>query len=198
MLSRTYLRLKPLRAKLYFTVGDVAQVLGIKRQSARLECFRFVREGLFIRLKNDMYVFEEKWQNFSQNDYFQIASYLQVPAYISFISALSFYGITTQVQQQFFESSCFKRTRVFEQGGVRFNYYKIKKELYFGFVRKGSFFIATAEKAFLDVVYLYSFGKYKFDSSALDLSKLNTKMLRKMLIKYPLKTRKIVGRLCKI
>jgi len=198
MLSKSYLKVRPLRDKLFFTIADVAALLKIKRQSARTDSFRYEREGLFVRLKNDMYVMEERWRNFQREDYFAIAAYLQVPSYISFSTALSFYGVTTQVQQDFIECACLKRTRTFTPGSNVFNYYKLKKGVYGGFVRKDGYFIATAEKAFLDSLYLYSFGKYAIDLAALDLGKLDMKAIKKQLKGYPEKTRKIVSKICKI
>ena len=198
MLSKTYLKIRPLRDKLFFTVTDVAVLLKIKQQSARTECFRYVRQGLFIRLKNDMYIMEERWRNLQEENYFAIAAYLQVPSYISFSTALSFYGVTTQVQQDFVECACLKRTRSFYPGNKTFNYYKLRKKLYCGFLRKNGYFIATPEKALLDSLYLYSFGKYAIDFAALDLKKLNIKIVKKQLKGYPAKTRKIVSKICKI
>lgn len=198
MLSKTLRTLAPLRDKLFFSVEDVSLLLGVKQASGRMVCFRAVGEGLFIRLKNDMYILDEKWRYLERRDFFLLANYLQVPSYVSFMTALSFYGITTQVPQSMFESACLKRTRSFEQKGTVFNFYKLKKQVYTGFVRNNGAFIATAEKAFLDAVYLYSFGKYKIDFSALDVSKLDRRLIKQLLKAFPLKTRTIAGRLCKI
>jgi predicted transcriptional regulator of viral defense system len=198
MLSRSYLKLRPLREKLFFGVSDVASLLAIKRPSARILCFRYARDGLFIRLKNDMYVMEDRWRYLERRDYFALANYLQVPSYVSLGSALAIYGVTTQVQQSLVESDCLKRTRSFECSGAQFYYFKLKKELYNGFIRKDGYFIATAEKAFLDAVYLYSFGKYKMDFPALDAKKLDFAALRRQVKAYPEKTRKMVSKLCRI
>lgn len=198
MLSKTYAKLKSLRGQLFIGVGDVAALLAIKRASARMVCFRAVQEGLFIRMKNDMYILEEKWRYLERQDLFALSNYLQVPSYVSFSTALSFYGVTTQVQQDFIECACLKRTRKFTPGNKIFNYYKLKQGLYGGFVRKDGYFIATAEKAFLDSLYLYSFGKYAIDFAAVDLKKLDMKAVKRQLKGYPAKTRKIVSKICKI
>jgi hypothetical protein len=81
---------------------------------------------------------------------------------------------------------------------VAFNFYKLKKEYYSDFVKNGQVFIATREKAFIDSVYLYSFGKYKLDFNSLDLDKLDKASIKKSLKIYPEKTKSIVERLCKI
>ncbi len=59
-------------------------------------------------------------------------------------------------------------------------------------------FIATKEKAFLDAMYLYSFGKYSFDLDSIDLSKLDVKKIDELLKNFPEKTIKLVKRKCRI
>jgi len=193
-----YLELRSLESRLYFTSQDVADVLGIKPYSAIVLCARYVKKGLFIRLKKDFYVMKERWQRDSLSDFFQIGNILQVPSYISLMTSLSFYEVTTQVQREFFESVCVKRTVKYEIDGVLFNFYKLKRELYFDFIKQGDFFIATKEKALLDAIYLFSFGKYTFDLSSIDMSKIDLKKIKKLLIKYPERTKGAVERICKI
>lgn len=193
-----YPSLQRLTNKLYFTSADVAGLLGIKPKSARVLCSRYSRQSLFVRLKRDFYVLDEKWRNRGREETFKIANYLQVPSYISFMTALSFYEVSTQVQKGFFESASLKRTVKYDQAGARFNYYKLSKAYYFDFVKVSDFFIATKEKAFADAVYLYSFGKYKIDFSALDIKKLDKARLKKIMAAFPAKTKKIIKRRCRI
>jgi predicted transcriptional regulator of viral defense system len=82
-----------------------------------------------------------------------LANFIVSPSYISFATALSYYGLTTQVQQNFFESVSLYRTKITEIDGNIFKYSKIKEEFYFGFVKKDNFFIATPEKALVDSLY---------------------------------------------
>jgi predicted transcriptional regulator of viral defense system len=193
-----YLEIRLLESRPYFTSQDVANLLGIKPSSAIVLCARYVKKGLFIRLKKDFYVIKDRWQRNSPSEFFQIANILQVPSYISLMTALSFYELTTQVQREFFESVCVKRTSKHEVDGVLFNFYKLKRGLYFDFIKQGDFFIATKEKALLDAIYLYSFGKYNFDASSIDVSKIDLKKIKKLLINYPERTKGAVERICKI
>lgn len=98
----------------------------------------------------------------------------------------------------FFENSALKRSRKFNINGKRFNFYKLKKNYYFGFIKKGDIFIATKEKAFIDAMYLYSFGKYKLDISSLDMNKLDKGKLKQLARVFPKKTKKVLGEICKI
>ncbi|MFN3479896.1 MAG: hypothetical protein ACK415_05875, partial [Thermodesulfovibrionales bacterium] len=139
-----------------------------------------------------------KWRQLSYEDCYRIANILQVPSYISFMTALLFYEVTTQVQRGFFESACLKKTARYDIKDIIFNFYKLQKGLYFDFVKEGDFFIATKEKAFLDAVYLTSLGRYSFDLASLDLSKLDMKRIRKLLERFPDRTKREVKKICKI
>lgn len=193
-----YQDLRKLKERLYFGIMDLADLLKIKPESARVLCSRYVKKGIFIRLKNNFYILEQKWDSLSREDFLRLANFLQIPSYISFMTALWIYEITTQVPRNFFESASLKRSRRFEARGIVFNYYKLKKECYFDFTKWGNIFIATKEKAFIDSVYLYSFGKYKLDFSSLDLDKLDKKRIKKLISKFPEKTKSALERICKI
>ena len=116
-------------SKLYFTYKDVAKVLSISSDSARVLCTRYVKKNYFIRLKRNFYILKEKWDNITLNQRLELANVLQVPSYISLMTALLFYEITTQIQQNFIESISLYRTSTKEVNGFIFNYSKIKKDL---------------------------------------------------------------------
>ncbi|GLI52312.1 hypothetical protein TISLANDTSLP1_00050 [Thermodesulfovibrio yellowstonii] len=175
----------------------MAQIIEIKDSSAKVFCSRYTDKGLFIRLKKDFYILKDRWQRLTKEDFYRLSNILQVPSYISLMTALSFYGVTTQVQRGFYEAVCTKRTERLEIEGVRFNFYKIKQELYFDFVKIEDFFIATKEKAFLDAVYLFSFGKYELDLDSIDFRKLDMKRIRTLLEKFPEKTKKTAKKICR-
>ncbi|GAB4536055.1 MAG: hypothetical protein Fur0020_03830 [Thermodesulfovibrionia bacterium] len=189
---------KKLAGLLYFTAEDVASVLGINENSAKVLCARYVQRGLFIRLKKNLYILKERWAKNTIEDFFRLANLLQVPSYISLMTALSFYEVTTQVQRGFFESISVKRSIRYEIEGVCFNFYKIKKDLYSGFTRQDNIFIASKEKAFLDAMYLYSFGKYALDLDSIDINKLDLKMIKNLLKDFPERTKKVVRDICRI
>ncbi|MDD5258531.1 MAG: hypothetical protein PHD29_01025 [bacterium] len=198
MLSKNILLMQELSQRLYFSTAEVAEILGIQVPSASVFCSRYVKKGLLVKLRNNYFTTAQKWQNITDQELCQIANILQVPSYISFMSALSYYEVTSQMQQGFVESAALKRTITYEAKGVIFKYYKLQKQYYGDFVKQGSLFIATKEKAFLDAIYLYSFGKYKIDLNSLNLGKLDQLKITKIIKRYPGKTRKIVRNLCKI
>jgi predicted transcriptional regulator of viral defense system len=193
-----YNELQKLSERLYFTARDVAELLKVQIQSARVLCTRNVKKGLFVRLKRNFYVLDQNWENFSRDERLKIANFLQVPSYLSFMTALSLHEVTTQVQRDFFESASLKRSVRFDTKGTVFNYYKIKKDYYFNFIKKDEVFIATPEKAFVDMIYLYSFGKYAVDFASLDMEKLDKGTINEITAVFPQKTKNIVRRVCRI
>ena len=158
--------------KIYFGYEDIARTLGISLESAKITAHRYVKQGMIIRMKRNIYVLKERWESFDREQKFLIANLFQVPSYISLMTALDYYEITTQMQRDFIESIVIKRTvtKAIEQ--TIFNYTKISPKLYGGFFKKEGFFIAEPEKAFLDAVYLMSFGRYNLDIPSIDFSKL--------------------------
>ncbi|MFH0948049.1 MAG: hypothetical protein V1833_03525 [Elusimicrobiota bacterium] len=184
--------------RLYFTCKDVASVFDISYGSARVSCSRYVKNGYFVRLKRNFYVLAEKWKTLTEKDFYFVANMFQVPSYISLSSALSYYDVTTQIQQNFIESVAIKRTIKKEIGKQIFNYTKISPKLYFGFMKINNFFISTKEKALLDAVYLSSLNRYNLDISAIDLNKLDKRIIKKWLKKYPAKTISYMEKIWKI
>ena len=182
--------------KPFFSLDDVAYALGIQPASAAVLCSRYVKKGLLVRLKRGLYARTEQVRNFGQLDLFRLANFLQVPSYISLTTALSYYGLTTQVQRGFFESISLKRTRKFEVAQFTFHYSKISTDLYKGFERVEGFFIALPEKALLDSLYLASLGRYSLDTSALALSKVNGEVLENLLLLFPSRVRTFMENCC--
>jgi predicted transcriptional regulator of viral defense system len=173
--------------RLYFGYEEIARVLGIGLKSAAVSANRYTRQGMLIRLRRNLYILASRWKGIGREEQFELAGLIQAPSYVSLTTALAYYDITTQVQQEFVESIALKRTKKADVKGTIFNYSKIDKQLYFGFRRERSFFIASPEKALLDAVYLMSLKRYNLDISAIDTGKMNMAQLRSMAKKFPAK-----------
>lgn len=178
--------------KFYFGYEEIARVLGISMASAKVTASRYVRQGLLVRVKKNMYVLPEKWKGAERDEKFMLANLGQTPSYISLMTALDYYEITSQIQRDYIESIAVKRSKEAQVNGSVFKYIKIKYDLYFGFKKAKSFFIATPEKALLDAFYLISYGRYAIDIAALDIDKLNKVELKQMSIKFPQKTKNLL------
>jgi predicted transcriptional regulator of viral defense system len=183
-----FLELKKIE-KLYFSYEDIAQALNILPQSARVTANRYVERGLLTRAKRNIYVFKDKWLELTREQKFILANVIQTPSYISLTSALAYYEVTTQMQQDYIESIAIKRTKEVNIDQTVFNYIKLNPALYTDFGRMQGFFIAEPEKAFLDAIYLKSFGRYRLDISSIDFSKLKRKKVEEMAAMYPEKTK---------
>ncbi len=178
--------------KLYFGCEEIARALGISAASARVSASRYVRQNLLIRLKKSVYLLREVWNALGQEDKFLLANLGQTPSYISLMTALDYYNITTQVQRNFFESIAVKRTKEINVNGSIFRYTKINSDLYSGFKKEKGFFIATPEKALIDAFYLMSYGRYALDIPALTKDKLRMDEIERTSRSFPLKTRKLL------
>jgi predicted transcriptional regulator of viral defense system len=179
--------------KLYFGITDIARALDISPASAKVSASRYVKLGALVRIKRNMYVLREVWNAAGRDEKFVFANLGQTPSYISLMTALDYYEITTQVQRDFFESIAVKRTKELKVDDSLFRYSKITGALYFGFKKEKDFFIATPEKALLDAFYLMSYGRYALDMSALDADKLDRDEIRRQSEKFPLKTKEMLN-----
>jgi len=153
--------------KPYFGYEDIARVLNISPNSAKVAASRYVKAGILL---------------------------IQVPSYISLMTALGYYEITTQLQQDYIESVGVRRTKDITIEKTVFRYTKIKPELYSGFKRMRGFFIAEPEKAFVDALYLQSLGRRSIDTSSLDVDKLDWPMVLQISKSFPKSTRRLVKR----
>lgn len=178
--------------ELYFGYEDLVKVLGIRTASARVAASRYVKKGLLVRLKRNMYVLREAWDAAGRKEKFLLANLGQTPSYISLMTALDYYEMTTQMQRGLIESLSVKRTKEINLNGSVFKYTKVGTDLYFGFKREKGFFIAEPEKALLDAFYLMSYGRYALDISALDTKKIDNATLERLSRKFPLKTRNML------
>ena len=181
------LKLNKIR-KLYFGYEDIARILGISAASAKVTASRYVKQGLLVRLKRNMYVLRETWNAAEREDKFLLANMGQVPSYLSLATALDYYELTTQVQRDYFESVALKRTKEIHLNGTVFRYAKVTGTLYFGFRKQKGFFIATPEKALLDSFYLMSYGRYALDISALDETRFDRGEIKRLSREFPLRT----------
>ena len=171
--------------KMYFSIEDIARALDVAIPSAKVSASRYCAKGYILRVKRGIYILKSRWENLTEKEIFTVANILQVPSYISLTTALSYHGVSTQLQQGYVESIALKRTKSFEIDGGFFTYTRIGKGLYTGFSRIQGFFIASPEKAFLDAVYLELLGKYAFDISSIDKRKLDPGELSKLVKIFP-------------
>jgi len=187
------------KSGLFLGIDDIAAALSISRESAKVTASRYVKKGKLYRLKKDFYITPSKINTLKEEELFRIANFLQIPSYISLLSALSFYNISTQQQRNFVESVSLKRKSYIEVKNFTFTYTLIKRSMYEGFESFGGradFFIAKPDKALADIIYLSSMGRYNCDYEAVDFKKINKKNIAKYLLKSNDRAKLYWNRLC--
>lgn len=139
--------------KLYiFSANNIRALFGVSAVAAASLLHRYKKHGFILQIKRGLYVFPD----ILPPDFY-IANKLYSPSYISLEFALSYHGIIPETVYEI-TSVTTKATRRFETLGKIFSYRKIKKSAYtgYGVEKQGdlSFYIADAEKAFVDANYL--------------------------------------------
>jgi predicted transcriptional regulator of viral defense system len=179
-------------SKLYFGYEELSRALGISTASARVTASRYVKMGLLVRIKRNLYMLKETWEASGPSEKFMLANLGQAPSYISLLTALDFHNVSNQMQQNYIESIALQRTRTITIEGTLFRYSKIAAHLYSGFTRQDGFFMSSPEKALVDAVYLVSFGRYALDFSAIDPEKINPHEIGKLSEPFPGRTKKML------
>lgn len=130
-----------------FTTRDLAKVIGKPISYARSAVSSI--PGV-KRAERGLYYTE-------QASIYEIASNVVAFSYVSMLSALRFYDLTTQMPATV-EVVSPKKHRPMLLGGYRIRFVRLKKSLIFGHVRRGNAFIAEPEKAVLDSLYQNSYA----------------------------------------
>jgi len=129
----------------------------------------YIQKDQLHPLRRGIYAKDKKY------DKFELANRIYTPSYISFETVLSRAGVIFQSYGQIFIASYL--TRELKIDDQIYSYRKIKDDILMrtqlpiGIEHKGTYSIATPERAFLDVVYLSK--DYHFDNlSALNWEKV--------------------------
>lgn len=162
-----------------FDINDISRILKKDERYIRVFLNRVKNKELIKRIERGKYAFEDE-------NSFAIASNLIFPSYISFLSALSYYGLTTQIPKTVFVVSL-KQKGELKVNGYEIKFIKFKKNRFFGYRReeidKKILFIGEIEKVIADSLFL---PKYCPLSEILFALK-NTKFSVDKLILYSLK-----------
>lgn len=155
---------------------------------------RAMASGRLIRIRRGLYCLNEKYRKKPLN-LFEVAEKIYGPSYISFLSALFYYGWIPEAVYTI-TSACVKRSKTFKTPVGMFSYLKIPvKDAFFDVNRKsesnGSFFIASPVKALLDFIFVYKKEWDSIDPLFRDLriernviSKISFKQLEILALKY--------------
>lgn len=160
-----------------FTAEDFRRIFHSSPEKTKYFLETYTKKGLFMRLKQGLYAFEGRFPTGEE-----IANALYKPSYISFEYALAKYSIIPEAVHVI-TSATTKPTRVFESGDLGFEYFKIKKQAFTGYLltkeggaRTSSVLMAEPEKAVVDFLYFVSLGKRQLNDR-LTVRRLNRKKI---------------------
>lgn len=175
--------------KSYFTVSDLQKILGLKRESLLVTLTRLTKEGVLVRMKRGVYgVFTDTL------DLKKIGSEIYFPSYISFETALSYFGILSQIPYTV-TFATLRGSKKITVGGSEIEYSHLKKDLFFGYNLSNGIYIAEKEKALLDELYMIARGKRSINIEELDLREINKDKLYDYASKFPKYTYKLIRKL---
>ncbi len=139
------------------TLKDIAFMLPeIPYDNLKRRMSYFVKSGHLKKLRRGVYAKEPY-------DVLELANKLYAPSYISLETVLQRAGVIFQYYESIFAVSYLSRT--IEASGHTIVYRKMKKDILLnkqGIEEQGDIIIASPERAFLDVVFLYK--NYHFDN----------------------------------
>jgi predicted transcriptional regulator of viral defense system len=159
--------------------------------SAHNRINQLVHAGWLRRIKQGLYLIVDSLSARSQNDMslYVIANSLVSESYVSLSYALNYYQMFDQYDKVI-TSVTVKNSKKYDFDGHTYNFSKVKKDLYFGFIEKREnskiINIAEAEKALIDYLYLDQsfssaslvFEKIRDHHSELDVNTLQAYAIR--------------------
>lgn len=164
----------------FFTVSVLGDISGVKKESTLFSVIkRLLRSGILRKIEKNKYILKEAYIHD-----FSLANTLYQPSYISFETALNFYGILSQFPREISSSTSRKTIRKIIDDKL-FNFVHLKKDLFWGYEKKEGFLIAYPEKALLDQLYLSSKGLRSLDLDECDFSSINLPRFQYYLDKFP-------------
>lgn len=135
-----------------YSVPQLANLIGKSHTIAKVYAYRCIKRGLARRLVRGKI-------SFIEDDYI-IASQLVEPSYISLQSALAFHGLLQQIPANI---ECVTTKNSLRYKTLGLVYHKLPPALFYGYEKhkkdRSYIFVASAEKAIIDSIYLNVLGK---------------------------------------
>jgi hypothetical protein len=145
-------------SKTVLTSKDLALIWGESNQNnLKAKIAYYVKRGVLIRLTRGVFTKDKKY------DPKELATSIYTPSYVSFETVLREAGVIFQHYETLFAAGPWPITKKVDQYTITFR--KLKESVLFnptGINIEKNYSIATPERAFLDMLYL--FPKYSFDN----------------------------------
>ena len=141
-----------------FTTKDVSLLWGVSDvHFVRKKLYRYIKSEKLYSVRKGIYAKDKNYEKY------ELATKIFTPSYISFETVLAKAGITFQFYGQIFVASYLTRELVIDD--QVYSLKKIKDSILTnraGIEAKENYFIASPERAFLDILYLNK--EYHFDN----------------------------------
>ena len=121
-----------------FKTKDLRLLLGINRT----KCYNIIKA---LKKKKAIKAIKAGLYALQGTNELVIGSYLNWPSYLSFFSALNYYGFTDQLPKTIFYATTRFKKRIND-----YKYVTISKKRFFGYTKVGGIIIAEKEKAIID------------------------------------------------
>ncbi len=162
----------------YFGAADLAPI-GEKRTHLNIILSRYVKRGLMLHLRKNLYTTRTYLENAERRDVYSnyvefIANKLYSPSYLSLDYVLYEHNMLTEIPRNI-TSVALRKTDSFSNELDTFIYHKIKEELFVGFevIKKGDYSILKATKAKALFDFLYFRKRLLVDRQAVEELRLN-------------------------
>jgi len=135
--------------KTVFALGDFQSFWGKEnKRNVVMTARRMVKRELLLKLGKGYYALNKDYNRY------ELANTIISPSYVSFHSALLFWGVAFQKEEAVHSAALFNYEK--ELDGTLYSYHAMKKELFFdtrGVIVKDYVSIASSERAILDSFY---------------------------------------------
>lgn len=176
----------------FFNLKTLRNILEIEKEATFFSVIKkLLKTGILIKIERNKYLL--KGAKISD---FTLANFLYQPSYISFETALNFYGVLSQFPYEISSATTRKNAKKEFEEKI-FTYTKIKKDLFWGYEKRENFLIAFPEKALLDQLYLAAKGLKSLNLEEYNLENISFLKFKKYFAKYP-KTRQFKSILEKV
>lgn len=133
-----------LRTKPLFTLNQLSLITGHRKSYAKVLAGRLVKKGVIFRVERGKYTAHEDPMLFS--------SHIVQPSYLTLWTALSFYGLTTQLPREIFVASRVRKWPL-RFGDTRINFIRLEPWGFLKMPYRGmEIFVAEKEKLLLDII----------------------------------------------
>lgn len=137
----------------YFDLASLVQLTGERRESIRMQLYRWCKDGKLLPLRRGMYAFPEFCNQAAVNPA-ELANNLYRPSYISTYWAMGYYGLIPEKVVSY-TSVTSRVSKSFDNSFGVFKYQSVKPAGFFGYsvvdIGDSKVMIAEPEKALLDM-----------------------------------------------